>query len=445
VSGPRFDVIDPPSREAVEDCVHCGFCLPSCPTYLLWGEEMDSPRGRIDLVAARLDGAPVDDAFVGHIDACLGCLACVTACPSGVRYDRIVEPTRAQIERARRRGPGERALRALLFALFPRPERLRSLRPLLAAGYRSGMSRRFARWGRRRVPALATLAELLPAPDGAPGPPPESAPVGPERLRAGLVTGCVQAALLPRVNLATARVLAAAGARVLSPEGQGCCGALSLHAGRREEARRYARRLIDAFATAPGGVAPDVIVTNAAGCGTAMRGYGELLAEDAAYRAAAAGFAERVRDVTEVLVRLGRPPATRRTGPPRRVAYQDACHLAHGQGVRQPPRDLLAGLPGVQLLELPEPDICCGSAGVHNLLQPATGRELGDRKAALVIASGADVVATGNPGCLLQLQAALHRAGSPVEVRHVVELLGDALPPAAAGSACPPGGRSPVA
>jgi glycolate oxidase iron-sulfur subunit len=405
-------------RELIADCVHCGFCLPTCPTYgPLWQEEMDSPRGRIHLMEGLADGTLVlNRTVVEHFDRCLGCMACVTACPSGVRYDLLIEQTRATVEREHRRGWRDRAVRRALFAVFPRPRRLRRALVLAPLG--------------RHLPlpgALRPLLELAP-PWREWDRTPVLTPAAGERVaRVGLLAGCVQRVLFGDVNAATARVLAAYGCEVAVPRRQGCCGALALHAGREEEARRCARRTIDAFEAAD----VESVVTNAAGCGSSMKEYGLLLADDSVYAERAAAFAAHVRDVSEVLAE-GEP----RTEPkplPLRVAFQDSCHLAHAQGVRAAPRAVLAAIPDLELAEPAEQEICCGSAGIYNIVQPEAARELGDRKAAHVLATEPDAYASGNPGCLVQVTAALRRAGRPVPAFHPVELVDASLRGADAG------------
>jgi len=417
---PAFDDDHPPRRELVDDCVHCGFCLPTCPTYVLWGEEMDSPRGRIHLMEQGLDGEPLSPSMVAHVDRCLGCMACVTACPSGVRYDRLIEDTRQQVERRHRRPRRERALRAAVFALFPYPRRLRLLRGPLLAYQATGLRALVRRTGLlpRLAPTLAALDALAP-PIGRAARVPRRVPArGTRRARVGMLTGCVQHAFFPQVNAATARVLAAEGCEVLIlPERQGCCGALSVHNGRRAEARRFARALLDVFDSA--GI--DFFVVNAAGCGSALKEYGELLADDPAYADRAAAFAASVRDLSELLVELG--PVAPRHPLPVTVAYHDACHLAHAQGVRAQPRELLAAVPGLAVREIADPEICCGSAGVWNVLNPEPAGQLGERKAAHVLATGADLLVTANPGCLLQIASAARRLGRRLPVAHTVEVL----------------------
>ncbi len=413
---PAFDAHRPPSQDLVDDCVHCGFCLPTCPTYSLWGEEMDSPRGRIYLMNQGLNGEPMTDSMVQHFDACLGCMACVTACPSGVQYDKLIEATRAQVERRHRRSLSDRLLRALVFALFPYPRRLRLLRGPLRVYQWSRLSRLVGRL-LARMPRLAALEALAPQ-LGRRAKIPERLPAtGPRRAVVGMLLGCVQREFFPQVNAATARVLQAEGCDVVVPRAQGCCGALSLHNGREAEAQRFARNLVDRLDEA--GV--DYVVVNAAGCGSAMKEYADLLADDPAYADRARAFAERVRDVSEILVELG--PVAPRHPLPLVAAYHDACHLAHAQGVRSQPRRLLADIPGLEVREIADPEICCGSAGVYNVLNPEPARELGDRKAAAVLATGAEVLVTANPGCLMQVASALDRAGGSITLAHTVEVL----------------------
>jgi glycolate oxidase iron-sulfur subunit len=387
------------TRELLDSCVHCGFCLPSCPTYQLWGEEMDSPRGRIHLMDL-LDRGEVefDATAAGHLDRCLGCLACVPACPSGVRYDVLIERHRELRRTAAPRSLRDRVIDVGVFALFPRPGLLRLAAWPVALGIRpGGLTPRVTPSDLRRRAPRHTPAR------------------GPRRLDVALLEGCVQRVFFGGVNQAASAAMAAAGCDVAVPAGQGCCGALALHGGRIDDARRCARRTIAALS------GHERVVVTAAGCGSAMKEYGELLGSDEAR-----AFSASVRDVTELLAELGELPAAA-GGPPRRVVYQDACHLRHAQGVWREPRALLGELPGVELVEIDDPGTCCGSAGTYNLLQPQAARELGDRKAANVLAARPDVVATANPGCSLQLQAALRRAGrGDIPVVHPVELLADA-------------------
>ncbi|HLI23608.1 MAG TPA: heterodisulfide reductase-related iron-sulfur binding cluster [Acidimicrobiales bacterium] len=406
-------------QSLVDDCVHCGFCLPACPTYALWGEEMDSPRGRVYLMGEYLGGETMSGSMVEHFDRCLGCMACISACPSGVRYDRLITETRAEVEGEFRRPWPQRLLREAIFAVFTRPRRLAALRPALRAYQASGAARSVRHSGLlARLPATVQTMEAVLPPLGPPEPLPTLVPArGPRRGRVGLLTGCVQRVFFPQVNAATARVLAAEGFEVVIPRQQGCCGALSAHAGRLDEARRFARELIGAFA--PSEV--DAVIVNSAGCGSEVKAYAHLLADDAAYADRAAQLGERCVDVSEFLA--AHPAAAPRHPLALEVAYHDACHLAHAQGVRQQPRQLLAAVPGLRLREIPEGEMCCGSAGVYNLLEPEAAAALGDRKAANVVAAAGDLLVAANPGCTLQISAALRRRGVELPVAHTVEVL----------------------
>jgi len=414
-----FDPDHPPAPELLADCVHCGFCLPSCPTYSLWGEEMDSPRGRIHLMSEVSQGQELTPTVVQHFDACLGCLACVTACPSGVQYDHLIAATRAQVERNHRRPAPQRALRGLIFALFPHPRRLRLLRWPLWLHQRSGLSRLLRRSGalRRISPHLAAMESLAPDIHRADRVPERTPARGARRGAVGMLLGCVQREFFPGVNAATARVLSAEGFDVIAPPGQGCCGALSGHSGRQEEARSFARRLVDTFEQAGVGR----VVVNSAGCGSQMKEYTELLADDPVYASRAVAFAERVSDVSEFLADI--EPVAVRHPVDVTVAYHDACHLSHAQGVRSQPRALLTGIPGVTVREIAESSMCCGSAGVYNVLNPQPAMELGDAKAANVARTGAQVLVTANPGCLMQITSSLERQGEVMQAMHTVELL----------------------
>jgi glycolate oxidase iron-sulfur subunit len=370
--------------------------------------------------------AELDDAVAEHVDSCLGCLSCVSACPSGVEYDKIIEEFRPEVEHAYAERRGDKAFRELVFGLFPHPARLR-VAALGAVAYRrsggaalvrsSGLLRRFPKLG--AMEALMPQTTLRKAWSTMPA---DTSPHGEQRATVALLSGCVQRVFFGDVNAATARVLQAEGCRVLVPE-QGCCGALSLHAGRDQEARGYARRLIDAFRRPPSsGRVPlselDAIAVNVAGCGSTLKQYGDLLADDPDYAEAAAEFAAKVRDVSEVLADL--EPRAERHRIQARVAYHDACHLAHGQGVRAQPRKLLGDIPGLDVVEPAEAAFCCGSAGVHNLVRPEAAEELGRRKAERIRATEPDLVATGNPGCLLQIQRHL---GDDTPVVHPIEII----------------------
>lgn len=412
-------------RELADDCVHCGFCLPACPTYLLWGREADSPRGRIYLIKAQLEGrTSIDDTFRRHLDACLGCMACVTACPSGVQYDRLIEGTRPAIEASGARSLADRLYRQLLFAIFPHPRRLRWLAGPLRLAQRLGLQRALRASGLVGVlpSRLAALERLTPTLSARQPPlPPVIAAAGEKRRTVGLLLGCVQRVFFPAVNHATARVLSAEGCEVHAPRDQPCCGALMLHAGMVDEARASARRLIDVFEAAR----VDQIVINAAGCGSAMKEYGELLRDDPIYAPKARAFAAKCVDISEVLAEL-EPRATRHPLP-MRVAYHDACHLQHAQRVKQAPRQVLQTIPQLVVREIGEPEVCCGSAGIYNLLEPDAASALGARKVEHVVATDADVLVSSNPGCLLQIAAGLQSAGNTMRTMHFIELVDRAI------------------
>ncbi len=400
--------------------MHCGFCLPVCPTYVLWNEEMDSPRGRIYLMKLASEGqAEMNPQWVSHFDSCLGCMACMTACPSGVDYGKLIEATRAQIERHHPRTLGERIHRRFLFSVFTRPDRLRLLRWPLLAYQRSGLQSlvrglNLMKLFPKRLRAMEALMPALGKNERVP----ESTPAqGPKRKRVGLLLGCVQREFFPQVNAASARVLASEGCEVVAPKEQPCCGALLVHAGEETGALALARKTIEVFERAN----VDTIVTNAAGCGSNVKEYGHLLRDDPNYAARAKAFAAKCKDITEVLAEL--PPRATRNPLKMRVAFHDSCHLQHAQGVRSQPRQLLANIPGIELTEIRESAICCGSAGIYNLVQPDAANALGDRKAQLIAPLNADVVATGNPGCLLQLQSALAREGHAIPVVHTIQLV----------------------
>jgi glycolate oxidase iron-sulfur subunit len=382
------------NRELINDCVHCGFCLPTCPTYLLWSEEMDSPRGRIHLMDARLDGTvTLNRTVVEHFDRCLGCMACVSACPSGVQYDSLIELTRERVEEEYERPREERVLRSLLFAVIPHRRRLRAALALAPLGRALPLPR-----------ALRPLAKLAPRWRSTEWPARVTPANGEPVARVGLLAGCVQSVVFGSVNVATVRVLAAHGYEVGTPRSQGCCGALSVHAGRADEGRRYVEALTKAFAGA------EAVIVNASGCGSHLK-------------ESAGGTA--VQDVTEALA--AREPRARLHPLELTVAYQDSCHLRHAQRLPVAWAPILERIPGLRVVEAAEQDICCGSAGIYNIVQPDAARELGDRKAEHVLATGADAYSSANPGCLVQLSAALGRAGRQLPAFHPVELVDASL------------------
>ena len=402
----------PAMAEAVASCVHCGFCLPACPTYLALGQEMDSPRGRILLMKGALEGELSQEEVLPHVDRCLGCLACVTACPSGVEYGDLLTPFREMAEKERSRSPMETLTRTLTNQTLPFPARFRAAAML---GRYTKILKRFL------PPALRTMLDLLP--DQLPPRfdlPPVSAAQGARRARVALLSGCVQQVLAPGINRATVDVLTRNGVEVTVPQGQGCCGALSMHGGAANQARGLARRNLNAFNVDEF----DAVVTNAAGCGSGMHEYPLLFAGEAEEESARA-FAAKVQDVSVFLDDLGieAPPAL----PAQTVvAYHDACHLAHAQGVWDAPRRLLSAIGNLTLAPIPEGEICCGSAGSYNIEQPEIAAQLGRRKAEAIRSTGARAVVTGNIGCTTQIDNHLRRLGTPLPLYHTVELLANA-------------------
>ena len=414
-----------PRQFDLDRCVHCGLCLNACPTYRELGLEMDSPRGRIYQMVQVANGAPISDSYREHIGLCLACRGCESACPSGVRYGRMVEDARAELEAHTRRGWFARHLRRLVFVhLLPSRSALSVAGTLLYLFEVSGL-KALAR-GLGQLKLLGRLGDLQQLTPSAEPPfffsqigrtfPPE----GERTHRVAFVAGCIANVSFARLNEATVRVLQRNGCEVVVPLGQGCCGALHLHSGMRDEARKLARRNIDAIL----GGGFDAIITNAAGCGSTLKEYGELLADVPEYAEKARQFSSLMRDVTEFLgglelnTRLGRVDAV--------VTYQDSCHLAHGQHIRQSPRQLLGAVPGLTFREMPGADICCGSAGIYNVVQTEMSMQILKHKMESVNATHADIVATANPGCMLQLQAGVRLHGSGQRVMHVVEVLDQA-------------------
>jgi glycolate oxidase iron-sulfur subunit len=401
---------DPESLTALRTCVHCGICLPQCPTYRVLGEEMDSPRGRLYLMRAVAEGRlEPTETYRHHLDLCLGCRACETACPAGVKFGALLETARADLQ-AQPRSTPERVLNRVLFGVFPRPDRLGAALGLARLYRRSGLQGVVRRGGvLRRFPRLAAMDSLL---DRVPEETtlPEYLPArGKSRGRVGVLTGCVQRHLFADVSRATIRLLSLAGWDVVVPRTQGCCGALELHAGQVGTLRERAAALAAAF---PEDL--DWIVTDAAGCGSAIREYGHWLPGSPAARLGA-----RARDVTELLVDADLPLSPLRLT----VTYHDACHLAHGQQVRSAPRELLRRIPGLTLVELRDSDLCCGSAGVYNILQPEMADRLLELKLARIAETGARIVAAGNPGCLMQIARGARARGLDLEIVHPVILL----------------------
>jgi len=418
-----FDEHHPPSADLLNVCVHCGFCLQTCPTYTLWGKEMDSPRGRIHLIGMAVDGeVALSDVYVSHFDHCLGCQACVTSCPSGIKYGKLIEAIRSQLERLYRRPLGERMFRKMLAATFSRPQRLRKLAIALRLYQGLGLQRlaRALHLTALLPQNLRTMEQLMPdlsRKECSAVLPPMIPAKGEKRRTVALITGCVQSVFTAQANAATARVLAAEGCEVLVPQNQGCCGALLLDLGQEDDALAMARKMIDQFES----LKVDAIIVNAAGCGAILKDYGYLLRDDPQYRERALAFSSKCKDPSEVLAEL--PPRAERHPMALKVGFHDPCHLQHAQGLTAPPRAALRTIPGLELLELPESALCCGSAGVYNLLQPEAGHALGERKAKNIVATQAQMVATGNPGCQLQISALLNEKGHPLPVKHYMELL----------------------
>ncbi len=399
----------PSMAEAVASCVHCGFCLPACPTYLALGEEMDSPRGRILLMKGALEGELSQEEVLPHVDRCLGCLACVTACPSGVEYGELLTPFREMTEKGRSRSAMEELSRTLTNQTLPYPGRFRA----------AAILGRYTKLLKPFLPAaLQTMLDLLPERLPPRVALPRLAPArGERRARVALLSGCAQQVLAPGINSATVEVLTSNSVEVVIPPRQVCCGALSMHTGAADQARALARRNFDAFNLDE----VDAVVTNAAGCGSGMHEYPLLFAGEAE-ELAAREFADKVQDVTVFLDALGiePPPAL---PAPMTVAYHDACHLAHAQGVTDAPRRLLAAVQNLTLVPIPEGEICCGSAGSYNIDQPEIAAELGQRKARAILSTGAQAVITGNIGCMTQIDNHLRRLGKHLPIYHTVELL----------------------
>ena len=417
------------SVEGVNQCVHCGLCLTSCPTFSELGTEMDSPRGRIVLIKSLAEGRiGLGDATVEHLSLCLDCRACETVCPAGVPYGRLIEAAKAEIERQRPGGPVRRAFRWVNFGLLLGHRRVLALAGAALRAYQaSGLQALVRRTGLTRLlpGTLSAWEALLPAmpaaADRAPLPPLTPA-AGPRRARVAMLTGCVQSVVFGAHNRATARVLAANGCEVVAPPGQGCCGALNAHGGDHARAVAMARRTVETFEAA--GV--EAVIVNTSGCGAHLKGYGALLAGDPAWAERAARFARTVQDLAEFLARVPLRGPLRPV--PLTVTYHDPCHVVHGQKIRRQPRELLAQVPGLRVVDLPESDWCCGSAGIYNLTQPEMADRLLRRKVRNVESTGAEAVVTANPGCILQIQAGLRARGLDLPVLHLVDVLDRATP-----------------
>ncbi|NEO31366.1 MAG: 4Fe-4S dicluster domain-containing protein [Symploca sp. SIO3C6] len=421
-----FDTQKPPPQELIDTCVHCGFCLSTCPSYRVIGKEMDSPRGRIYLMNAINKGeAPLVEATTQHFDSCLGCLACVTTCPSGVQYDKLISATRHQVERNQPRTLPEQIIRSLIFNLFPYPGRLRPLLTPLYFYQKLGLQKLVRATGllKQVFPRLAAMDSILPSItlDAFRDKLPEVIPAqGKKRYRVGMIIGCVQRLFFSPVNAATVRVLTANGCEVVIPKTQGCCAALPEHQGQTKQAKIMARQMIDSFE----GTGVEAVIINAAGCGHTLKEYGHILKDDPEYREKAQKFADTVKDVQEFLSEVG---LTVKLSPlkdePLTMVYQDACHLLHGQKISVQPRQLLRQIPGVQLREPLDAALCCGSAGVYNMLQPEVADELGQQKVENLLNTGAELIASANPGCSLQIKKHLQLRGKETTLMHPMELL----------------------
>ena len=421
-----FDPKEPPEQKLIDACVHCGFCLTTCPSYRVIGKENDSPRGRIYLMDAINKGeAPLSPTSVQHFDSCLGCLACTTACPSGVEYDKLIASVRPQVQRNHPRNLPERLIRGLIFSLFPHPDRLRLLLTPLFLYQKSGLSQLIRATGLlKQVSAnLAAMESLMPKvtvscfQDNLP----EILPAqGEKRYRVGMILGCVQRIFFSGVNEATARVLTANGCEVVIPKSQGCCAALPEHQGETAQAQALARQMIDSFEDTD----VDYVIINAAGCGHTLKEYGHILRDDPMYRHKAKAFAAKVCDVQEFLADVGLTASLHPLqDKPLTMVYQDACHLLHGQKISIQPRQLLKQIPGIQLREPVDAALCCGSAGVYNMLQPQVAEELGQMKVTNLLNTGATLIASANPGCSLQIQRHMQQQGRKIPLMHPMQLL----------------------
>lgn len=426
-----FDPHQPPDPKLIDACVHCGFCLSTCPSYRVIGKETDSPRGRIYLMDAINEGQiPLSPATVQHFDSCLGCLACVTTCPSGVEYDKLIAATRPQVERNHPRSLPEKLLRQFLFSLFPYPNRLRLFLLPLLVYQRLGLQHllRSSGWLPRLLPKpLVAMESILPSisPQALVDTLPEVVPAqGQRRYRVGLILGCVQRLFLPEVNAATVRVLTANGCEVVIPKAQGCCAALPHHQGQEAQTQTLARQMIDTFAATE----VDAVIINASGCGHTLKEYGRILQDDPSYAAKAQAFASQVRDVQEFLATVG---LTAKLSPlqshPLVGVYQDACHMLHGQKISVQPRQLLRQIPGVAWREPLDAALCCGSAGVYNILQAEVGEELGRQKVENLLNTGASLIASANVGCNVQIRKHLALKQRQIPVFHPMQLLDYAI------------------
>jgi glycolate oxidase iron-sulfur subunit len=425
-----FDSKHPPEQKLIDSCVHCGFCLATCPSYRVIGKEMDSPRGRIYLMNAINKGeATLDETTTQHFDSCLGCLACVSTCPSGVQYDQLIAATRPQVERNQPRNLFDKLIRTLIFNLFPYPQRLRFFLPFFWIYQNLGLQNLVRATGllKRFFPRLAAMESILPKINRqsfGQNYPTEIPAQTEKRYRVGVILGCVQRLFFSPVNEATVRVLTANGCEVVIPQSQGCCAALPAHQGQEAQAQALARQMIDSFAETE----VDFIIINAAGCGHTLKEYHHILADDPIYAEKAKAFVAKVRDVQEFLMEVGlTAPLSAIADENLTIVYQDACHLLHGQKISLQPRQLLTKIPHITLKEPVDAALCCGSAGVYNMLQPQVAEELGQQKVTNLLNTGAALIASSNPGCSLQIQKHLSQQNKSIPLFHPMQLLDFAI------------------
>ncbi len=422
----RFDDIDRPQKKIVDDCVHCGFCLSACPTYIETGNELDSPRGRIYLMGSVLDNKiPLSDSVVEHLDKCLGCLACETACPSGVEYRFLIEASRSQIERNYKRSVGDKLFRGLLFSILPYPKKLGRILPFIYLYNKSGIRKLFNSFGvlKRISSSLNRLEQMIPDVDTMRVKefPEVISPDTEKKYRVALLTGCIQNVFFSETNISTINVLKKLGCEIVVPGEQSCCGALSVHTGRLGEGRDFARKIIDIFSS----LDVDAFIINSAGCGSAVKEYAYLLSEDPNYSQKAKRLAEKTKDIMEFIDEIGIDRNLNVLNM--KITYQDACHISHGQNIRSAPRNILSKIPGLELIEMKNSDTCCGSAGLYNILQPDLAEDILAKKIESIENTSAECIVAGNPGCLLQIQKGLRERKRNLKIAHPIEILDKSL------------------
>jgi len=422
----RFDDIDRPQKKIVDDCVHCGFCLSACPTYIETGNELDSPRGRIYLMGSVLDNKiALSDSVVEHLDKCLGCLACETACPSGVEYRFLIEASRSQIERNYKRSAGDKLFRGLLFSILPYPKKLGRILPFIYLYNKSGIRKLFNSFGvlKRISSSLNRLEQMIPDVDTMRVKefPEVISPDTEKKYRVALLTGCIQNVFFSETNISTINVLKKLGCEIVIPGEQSCCGALSVHTGRLGEGRDFARKIIDIFSS----LDVDAFIINSAGCGSAVKEYAYLLSEDPNYSQKAKRLAEKTKDIMEFIDEIGIDRNLNDLNM--KITYQDACHISHGQNIRSAPRNILSKIPGLELIEMKNSDTCCGSAGLYNILQPDLAEDILAKKIESIENTSAECIVAGNPGCLLQIQKGLRERKRNLKIAHPIEILDKSL------------------